>query len=186
MRKQLYTALVAQLSLIQKNTAGAYITAAVPVTNQQKADAKAKAVIKHFDIWNNQIDNIEIDVPFDRPAIFLQFQPIQWEQRSKGVRAADVNVTLHVITELRQPTNTKSGYETKAFEFFDLLDAINYNLYGFKGDFFRNLLSVSSTTDHDHSDILDSQETYSIMCTDKSAVRTVVLAPTPPAPVINT
>lgn len=180
MRKQLYNALIAQLGLIQKDIHGAYITAPVPVTNQQKADAKAKAVIKHFDIWNNQIENIEIDIPFERPAIFLQFQPIQWEQRSKGIRGADVGVTLHVVTDLRQPSNSKSGYDDKAFEFFDLLDAINYNLYGLKGDFFRNVIAVSSATDHDHADILDSQETYSIQCTDHSAVRSVILAPATP------
>jgi len=175
MRKQLYLAIISQLKLIQLNDQGKYITATVMDTK--------KSVIKHFDIWNNNLQIIEEEIPFNRPAIFLQFQPITWEARSKGIRGADVNVTLHVITDNRAPSAKELNHEIKALEFFDLLDAINYNLYNLKGDFFRYLTSTGSATDHDHDDLIDSLETYSVQVTDNSAVK---IFPTVPAsPVVN-
>ena len=163
MRKQLYLAIISQLKLIQLNDQGKYITATT-------LDDK-KSSIKHFDIWNNNLQYIEETPPFDCPAVFLQFQPITWEARSKGVRGADVSVTLHVITANRTPSAKELNHETKALAFFDLLDAINYNLYNLKGDFFRYLTSISSATDHDHDDLIDSMETYSVQVTDNSAVK---------------
>lgn len=180
MRKQLYLAIIAQLKLIQLNSQGKYITAPVPVTNPEKIAAKAKQVIKTFDVWNNQLDYIEEEPPFALPAVFLEFLPIQWEARSKGVRGADVSLTLHVVTANRAPSKGTLGMETQAFAFFDLLDAINYNLYNLKGDFFRYLTSAASATDHNYSEIIDSQETYTVQLTDKSAVRTVALVPAAP------
>lgn len=176
MRKQLYLSIIAQLKLIQKNELGAYITA-------DTLNA-AKSAIKTFDIWNNQLQYIETEIPFDLPAVFLQFHPITWEQRSKGVRAADVSLTLHVVTANRAPSANKLGRETEAFAFFDLLSAINANLYGLKADFFRNLISTGSDTDHDHADLIDSQETYTVQLTDKSAVKPVVKVEA--APIVNT
>jgi len=117
MRKQLYLAIISQLKLIQLNDQGKYITATT-------LDNK-KSSIKHFDIWNNNLQYIEETPPFDCPAVFLQFQPITWEARSKGVRGADVSVTLHVVTANRAPSAKELNHETKALEFFDLLDAIN-------------------------------------------------------------
>ena len=177
MRKQHYQSIIAQLKLIQCGQGGMppFITAST-LDN-------AKSAIKHFDVWNNQVRYIGDELPFALPAIFLQFQPITWEQRSKGVRAADVSLTLHIITANRAPSANKHGYETKALEFFDLLDAINANLYGLKADYFRNLVSTSSATDHDHDELIDSQETYTVQLTDKSAVRTVVTVT--PAPIVN-
>jgi len=180
MRKQLYLAIISQLRLIQLNESGKYITVKEPVTDAEKASVKAKSAIKHFDIWNNNLEWIEQEPAFDMPAVFLQFQPIIWEQRSKGARAADVSVTLHVVTPNRAPSAHEKNYETKAFAFFDLLDAINANLYNLKGTFFRNLVSTGSSTDHDHADLIDSLETYTVQCTDNSAVATPITATATP------
>lgn len=176
MRKKLYLSIISQLKLIQLNEQGKYFTAT-------EID-DAKSAIKHFDVWNNQVRYILDELPFSLPAVFIEFLPIQWEQRSKGVRAADVRLILHVITPNRAPSANKLGREEQAFAFFDLLDAINANLYGLKADFFRNLVSTASATDHDHDELIDSQETYTVQLTDKSAVRPVVKVT--PAPVVNT
>jgi len=175
MRKQLYQSIIAQLKLIQLDVQGKYITATT-LDN-------AKSAIRTFDVWNNNIRYIADELPFALPAVFLQFQPIQWEQRSKGVRAADVGLTLHIITANRAPSSNKVGHETQALAFFDLLDAINANLYGLKSDFFRNLVSTSSATDHDHDELIDSQETYTVQLTDKSAVK--VLPTVTATPVVS-
>lgn len=182
MRKQLYLAIIAQLKLIKLDNNGKYYTWVTPTPVQGEPPVvEPESAIKHFDIWNNNLQYIEETQPFDCPAVFLQFQPITWEPRSKGVRGADVSVTLHIITANRAPSAKEHGHEIKALEFFDLLDAINYNLYNLKGDFFRYLTSLSSATDHDHDELIDSMETYSVQVTDKSAVKvqSIVIAPTP-------
>ncbi len=177
MRKQLYQSIIAQLKLIQVDENGNYYTALTP--SPQGEGAGGEVAIRHFDVWNNQIRYIADETPFALPAVFLQFQPIQWEQRSKGIRAADVSLTLHVITRHR----AGGSQSLTQLNFFDLLDAINANLYGLKADFFRNLVSTASATDHDHDELIDSQETYTVQLTDKSAVKPVVTVT--PTPVVN-
>jgi len=174
MRKQLYQAIIAQLSLIQVNNQDQYITAA-------ELDS-SKSAIKHFAIWNNQLQYLADEQPFPLPAVFLQFNPILWEQRSKGIRAADVSLTLHVIT--RHIAGGSQSLTQPNIAFFDLLDAINANLYGLRADFFRNLVSTSSATDHNHAELIDSQETYTVQLTDHSAMRPILKAA--PQPIVNT
>lgn len=175
MRKELYIAIVNQLKKIQIDESGKYITAA--------AVDESKSVIKEFDLWNNQVSYPDEAGIYSRPAIFIQFHPITWESRSKGIRAADVTITLHIITDFRAPSSKNKGYESQALQFFDLLNAVNAALYNLKGDFFRNLVSTGSATDDNHYELLDSQETFTVQVTDKSAVKTVVT--TPAAPVVD-
>ena len=174
MRKQLYLAIIAQLSLIRIDSDGNYYTDTLTPPAEGSEDVPVDLVaITHFDVWNNNIKYIADELPFSLPAVFIQFQPIQWEARSKGVRAADVSFTLHVITR------HNAAHYSDSLEFLDLLSAINAALYNLKGDFFRNMVSTTSTTDHDHDDLIDSMETYTVQLTDTTAVRTQILAPAP-------
>ena len=35
-------------------------------------------VIRHIDLWNEQVEFIEQEEPFDTPAVFIEFRPVQW------------------------------------------------------------------------------------------------------------
>ncbi|MBR3571668.1 MAG: hypothetical protein IKN99_00215, partial [Bacteroidales bacterium] len=71
MKKQLYLAIKNRL----KNIPG----------------ADGQPLFKHFDLWNQQVEFIEQETPFQTPAIFVEFQPLQW--RTLGNRVQDADLT---------------------------------------------------------------------------------------------
>lgn len=39
---------------------------------------KAIEVIKHIDLWNNNVAFIEQEDGWERPAVFVEFMPVNW------------------------------------------------------------------------------------------------------------
>ena len=35
-------------------------------------------LIKHFDLWNRQVEFIEEETPFECPAVFVEFDRLDW------------------------------------------------------------------------------------------------------------
>ena len=44
------------------------------------------ADIAHVGLWNNQLQYITEEQPFDTPAVFIEFEPTQWSELLHGVR----------------------------------------------------------------------------------------------------
>jgi len=42
-------------------------------------ELKDEGTINHFDIWNNQINNETVEIPFDFPAVFMGFTSMPWD-----------------------------------------------------------------------------------------------------------
>lgn len=117
--------------------------------------------IKHVDLWNHNVEFIEQEENWPRPAVFVEFQPIQWETTVTGVRyVAKVTLNLHVVTDWQGSTAHGSRERTAGLKVFDLLEQIHRKLAGLEGDTFRELDLEGSTTTHNHEDILENVETY--------------------------
>ena len=151
MRKQIYLALTERL--------------------KQITDENQKPKIKHFDLWNRNIEFAETDGVFPLPAVFIEFQPIAWKKSPNGRQEAQVRVHLHIATEAKAPTDDKSKHLERSLIFFDLIDEINQSLSFFKGDGFGIFCRVESLTNHDHAEILESIEVYETHVIDGSGVR---------------
>lgn len=41
-------------------------------------ELKAIDLIKHIDLWNHNVEFIEQEENWERPAVFVEFCPIQW------------------------------------------------------------------------------------------------------------
>lgn len=41
-------------------------------------DDGGQPLIRHIDLWNEQVEFIEQEEPFDTPAVFIEFRPVQW------------------------------------------------------------------------------------------------------------
>lgn len=79
MRKFIYQSIVDKLSEIQ--------------------DADNNSVIQHFDIWNNNIISAgegEQEETFDKPAVFVEFQPIEW------IHQGSISRYLHGHTKISE------------------------------------------------------------------------------------
>jgi hypothetical protein len=137
-------------------------------------DDGGESIIKHFDLWNNNLEYVEEEQPFLTPAVFVELQPVVWRHQGKGVREAAVNVVLHVITQRNMPMADGSQYAELSLTFFDLLTEINCCLYGYAktGEYFGHdaLTGVQSVTDHDCGELRHDVETFSCHAVDASAM----------------
>ena len=151
MRKQLYLAVIDRLKQIK--------------------DENGEPKIKHFDLWNEQVAFIEQEAPFDLPAVFIEFLPIQWRTANDGTQTADVQFRLHIVTPFRGAAGDNSMYQTEALELFDLLDVVNKTLFKMSGDCFRSTMRIRSDTNHNHEELVESLETFQVCVSDISARR---------------
>ena len=140
---------------------------------KEQTNAEDKPIIKHFDLWNNNIEYIDEEQAFYTPAVFVEFQPIEWRHLPGGVREAAINVVLHVITQRNMPTSGELQYAETSLDFFDLLTGINKTLHCHAkvSDTFihDSLLSVLSATDNDCGELRHDVETFCCHITDMSA-----------------
>lgn len=118
-------------------------------------------VIKHIDLWNHNVEFIEQEENWERPAVFVEFCPIQWNPIVAGVeyRAAPL-VKLHIVTDWAGAANEGSELKEAALEVFDLPELIHRQLACIGGENFLEFDLVESQTNHNHEDIVENIEVY--------------------------
>jgi len=165
MRKQLYLDLVERLKKEVYSISLDYNGKAVRIPK-----------IKHFDLWNRQIEYLQKENPFKFPAIFIEFMPLQYKQLSQGVQESQATIRLHVVTEVKgSPADGKSK-QASALSHLDLLDEIHYALIGWGTTYTGSFTRIGSTPNHDHAEIIEEIESYQVTVSDTSGVRRVVEA----------
>ena len=61
--------------------------------------------IRHIDLWNHNVEFIEQEQAWPRPAVFIEFHPIQWRQLKPGNQFhTRARLSLHVVTDWQDPT----------------------------------------------------------------------------------
>lgn len=108
--------------------------------------------IKHVDLWNHNVEFIEQETVWERPAVFIEFAPIQWNPIVHGLEYRGVvTVNLHVVTDWNAESN---------IEQFRLLHDIHRRLTNIEGATFGEFDLAASATNHDHEEIVENIETY--------------------------
>lgn len=149
MRKQLYMAIANRLLAITDN--------------------EDNTLIKYVDLWNRNVEFIETDGVFPMPAVFVEFDTINWEKSPTGRQRALVNINLHVVTKIIKKTHAEAETLSDNLNFLDLMDTICSTLTAVGGPGFSAFSRVASTTNHDHNEVMDNVETYQTMVIDDSA-----------------
>lgn len=117
--------------------------------------------IKHIDLWNHNVEFIEQEENWERPAVFVEFQPIQWNAIQPGAEyRAEPLVSLHVVTDWQGSSSASSEWREKSLEVFALLDALHELLSCRNGKTFLEFDLVESRTSHNHEEIIENIETY--------------------------
>lgn len=175
MRKELYKALKQRLSRLILGDGGeiSFVTEEY-IKHKEEAGETPETAIKHFGLWNRQVEFIEQEAHFPMPAVFVEFGKIDWRHQSGGVQDADLTVGLHVLT-IALP----EGYDGEEFH-LDLLDGINRCLHGFTGGNWGSAKRVASIPCHDHEEILDDTEVFQMMVYDDTAAKRLKIHPVPP------
>ncbi len=150
MREELYRKLKARLESLCVNGAGEYYERPDDADMDDELYLRA---IKHIDLWNHNVEFLDQEVPWARPAVFIEFVPFKWEQIVPGVEyRAQPLINLHVVTDWTG-TDTDAGH-------FRLLDKIHALVAGLCGNTFMEFDIDSSATNHNHEDIVENIETY--------------------------
>ncbi len=147
LREELYRKIKAQLELIGINGADELFI----FDNKTDAEVINRA-IEHVDLWNHNVEFIEQETAWERPAVFIEFQPIKWNVIVTGVEyRADIYVNLHVVTDW------KGGDGIGEFR---LLEKIHEVLAGLSGNTFMDFDIDTSSTNHNHEEIVENIETF--------------------------
>ena len=118
--------------------------------------------IKYIDLWNHNVEFIEQEDNWERPAVFVELCPINWEATVVGMRyVTEATVNLHVVTDWVGSSAANSDQREESLTVFDLLEKIHTALADVNGEHFREFDISNSTTNHNHEDILENIETYS-------------------------
>lgn len=129
--------------------------------------------IKHVDLWNHNVEFLEQEVAWDRPAVFLEFCPIKWEAQQRGVTyRAETLVKLHIVTDWVERLDTQYSYagggvesdtregDATMIDVLDLSEEIHGVVGCLDGEKFSGFDIVETATNHNHEDIVESIDTY--------------------------
>ena len=117
--------------------------------------------IKHIDLWNHNVEFIEQEEQWERPAVFVEFQPIVWNAIQPGAEyRAEPLVSLHVVTDWQGSSASGSAFMEESLSVFDLLDEIHRALTCMEGETFLEFDLVESRTNHNHEEVVENVETY--------------------------
>lgn len=138
---------------------------------EQLPDRQGVPAVRTYDLWNEQVDFIEEEEPFDMPAVFLEFMPYKWTTLSGAVQQAAVTVRLHVVTPWEGSSRKGSRYQQQSMERFSLLEEISACLHDFKGDngkvSFDMFRRTASDTNHNHAEVVEDVEEYTFRAVEK-------------------
>ena len=124
--------------------------------------------IKHVDLWNHNVEFLEQEAVWDRPAVFIEFCPIKWKAQQRGVSyRAEPLVRLHIVTDwverldtqLDESLTDESEVES-ALDELSLSEAIHGVIGCLDGESFYGFDIVETATNHNHEDIVESIDTY--------------------------
>lgn len=123
--------------------------------------------IKHVDLWNHNVEFLEQEAIWDRPAVFIEFCPINWEQHQRGVSyRAEPLVKLHIVTDwsgdspLTISHTDEDGDADSSVELLELSEAIHGVVGCIDGEKFSRFDLIQTATNHNHEDIVESIDTY--------------------------
>lgn len=100
-------------------------------------DESGQPLIRHIDLWNEQVEFIEQEEPFDTLAVFIEFRPVQWRTLGGTTQQADVPFRLHVVTKWQGSARDGSMFQDESLARFDLLDKIDSGRYGYPPIIYR-------------------------------------------------
>lgn len=115
-------------------------------------------VIRHIDLWNRNVEFIEEETPWPRPAVFIEICPIRWKAIVPGREyRAEPQLKFHIVTDWADAVSDEID---GAISMLDLPEHIHDALAGLEGDSFMELSLSESDTNHNHEDIVENIEVY--------------------------
>lgn len=126
--------------------------------------------ILYLDLWNNNVAMLAGGAVWPTPAVFVEFEAIEWRQQNNGARRGDVAVRLHILTRHIPVNGSDDARMETSLAYLDLLDRINAAMQGLRGENFAGFMLTTSATNHDHAELVESVERYVTSAQDITAM----------------
>ena len=109
--------------------------------------------VKHVDLWNHNVEFIEQEDGWGRPAVFVEFGLITWSPyQGNGYRGKGL-VNIHLVTDWAE------GGQDAAFA---LSKKVRMALDGMDGETYSGMALAETATNHNHEEILESIDSYAV------------------------
>lgn len=123
--------------------------------------------IQYVDLWNNNMEYIEQETNWPRPAVFVEFRPIMWERmttRGANEYQARAEVRLHIVTDWLGSASSEQSeeYRQEAIEALDLSEQIHAAMLGLTGEHFGYVEIQATLTNHNHEELVENVEVYNV------------------------
>lgn len=139
MRKELYNALIEALKTVDDGA------------------------IKHIDLWNENVYFIDEETAFDMPAVFVEFGEVTWQPLQGRSQARGTGTfSLHVVTEWNGSAAAGSTEMETLLDTLDFSNRIHEAITGLRGEAFGSINLLKTLTNHNHTEIMENIETYSV------------------------
>lgn len=109
--------------------------------------------VAHVDMWNQNVEFIEQEDGWERPAVFVEFGPITWDPVKLSGHRGKGTVNVHLVTDWAD-----GEYDLA----FDLCEKIREAIEGLYGERFGCLTLCQTATSHNHEELLESIDTYAV------------------------
>jgi len=115
--------------------------------------------IKHVDLWNNTaFDPWDDGAPFPRPAVFVEFGPVEWTTAGRGKKTGAVAVTLHVVSDCHD----LGADDMDMMASLELMERVENAFDGAAMENCTPFLGTASQADHDHGNLIDNRASYAV------------------------
>lgn len=121
-------------------------------------------IIRHVDLWNQNVEFIEEDEAWERPAVFVEFGEIVWRQY-KGPEDGmwgDAEIFLHIVTDWKGSAASGADTREETLSDYELPDRIQAAMLGLRGTTFRNVSLSRTITNHNHQELLENIDVYKV------------------------
>lgn len=126
--------------------------------------------VAFIDLWNDNVNNLNGGSAFPLPAVFVEFETIEWRQQGNSARMGNVAVRLHIVTNAMATNGSKDSRMEAALAYFDLIDRINAAMQRLSGENFASFMLTTSATNHSHDQLIESVERYVTRAQDTTAM----------------
>lgn len=109
--------------------------------------------VKHVDLWNHNVEFLDAEDAWPRPAVFVEFCQIAWQSMAGGKYRGEGEIRLHIVTDWND------GGQGTAWE---LCEDIRRAVDQMPGEQFGIVHLSTTETNHNHEDILESIDTYRV------------------------
>jgi len=126
-------------------------------------------VFEHIDIWNQNVEFMEQSAPFNCPAVFVEFHPVNWNQEGSGQQSGTLKTTLHIVTEYLTNTEEGNALQGSSLDYLDYPNHVLDALHNFETGETSAWNRVGSIPNHNHERFLDSREVYECEITTRAS-----------------